>query len=204
MRSEFVKAIRSNQAAFGLSLKDKIVDRLADLYEIVEEHNPLLHLTAPMSEEEFAIRHTLESLMLLEFLPKNTRFADVGPGGGFPSLPCLIARVDLSAVLIESKAKKAAFLQAAVDELGLANRVAIINRQFEEVREKDFSVVTCRALDKFIDKLPKLLKWGKGKSLVLFGGPALRDALKKNRVRSAEKLMPMSEQRYLFFSSGTK
>jgi 16S rRNA (guanine(527)-N(7))-methyltransferase RsmG len=192
--------MRAHEAAFGLSLTDETIERLDDHYELVQQNNQFLHLTAPSAAEEFAVRHTLESLMLLEYLPENTRFADVGPGGGFPSLPCLIARKDLSAVLIESKEKKAVFLELAANELGLSDRVTVIDRQFEEVKEKDFSLVTCRALDKFTDKLPRLLKWGKGKSFALFGGPTLREALNKNRVKFGETLVPMSQQRYLYVS----
>ena len=31
-------------------------------YDLIQEHNPILHLVGPMSAEEFAIRHVLESL----------------------------------------------------------------------------------------------------------------------------------------------
>jgi 16S rRNA (guanine(527)-N(7))-methyltransferase RsmG len=198
MRAEFIQALRSNEDAFGLSLDDATIVRLADHFEIVHQNNEFLHLTGPSPVDEFAIRHTLESLMLLDHLPSGARFADVGPGGGFPSIPCLIARADTSAVLIESKEKKAEFLRQAVESLGLTDRVEIIARQFEEVTTKDFSVVTCRALDKFVYKLPQLLKWIKGKQFVFFGGPSLDEALRRSKTKFEKQLLPLSEQRYLF------
>jgi 16S rRNA (guanine(527)-N(7))-methyltransferase RsmG len=198
MRAEFIEALRSNEAAFGLSLDDETIDRLADHFEIVQQNNEFLHLTAPSSVCEFAVRHTLESLKLIEYLPRGARFADVGPGGGFPSIPCLIARADTSVVLIESKEKKAAFLRQAVESLGLTERVEVISRQFEEVITREFSVVTCRALDKFVDRLPRLLKWSKGKRFVFFGGPSLDEALKRSKISFEKKLLPLSERRYLF------
>ena len=198
MKAEFVDSIRSHQAAFGLSLSDEVVERLADHYELVQENNRFLHLVAPSTPDEFAIRHTLESLMLLEHLPENARFADVGPGGGFPSIPCLVARDNLSAVLIESKEKKASFLRTAVDKLGIGKRAEIVNRQFEEVREKDFSYVTCRALDKFAEKLPTLVKWSKNTSLRLFGGENLNKELYRLNYVFEKRLLPLSEKRYLF------
>jgi 16S rRNA (guanine527-N7)-methyltransferase len=198
MREEFIRSIVKNQEAFDLNLsKDKIA-RLADYYELVQTHNPLLHLVAPISAEEFAVRHVLESLTLLEFLPENTRFADVGTGAGLPSLPCLIAREDLRGILIESKLKKAKFLEEVLEKLNLTIRASIINRQFEEIEKPAVSHIICRALDKFTQKLPRLLKWSKGNGLLFFGGNALRDELKKNGVNFREKLMPMSEQRFLF------
>jgi len=198
VREEFIEAVRSNLTAFDLTLADEAVERLADYYQIVQQHNPILHLVAPCSVEEFAVRHILESLRLLAFLPQNVRFADIGTGAGLPSIPCLIVRHDLSAVLIESKAKKAAYLIAAVAQLDIAERATIVNRQFEEVVTTDFSIVTCRALDKFSEKLPRVLKWAGRRRMLFFGGNALGEALKKAKVKFDRRLMPLSEQRYLF------
>ena len=195
---KFIETIQNHQSDFGLKLEENHLEKLADYYELIQENNPVLHLVAPSSEEEFALRHILESLTLLEFLPAKAKFADVGTGAGLPSIPCLLVREDLRGVLIESKLKKAAFLQEALSKCGLENRTNIINRQFEEISKPDVSFVTCRALDKFTQKLPKLLKWSKGASLLFFGGNSLREELLKNRVKFKEKLMPFSEQRYLF------
>lgn len=198
MTENFTEAIQNFQSDFGLRLEKTHLEKLSDYYELVQKHNPILHLVAPSSDEEFAVRHILESLTLLEFLPRNARFADVGTGAGLPSIPCLLVREDLRGVLIESKLKKTVFLQEVLSKCGLENRAALINRQFEEVSKPDVSFVTCRALDKFTQKLPKLLKWSRGSNFLFFGGNSLRDELQKNRVRFTEKLMPLSEQRYLF------
>ena len=66
MRSEFIKGLRDNQALFGTELADDAVERLADYYDLIQEHNEFLHLVAPTTPEEFATRHILESLTLLE------------------------------------------------------------------------------------------------------------------------------------------
>lgn len=198
MRSEFIETIKTNQAAFGLNLDDSTTTRLADYYDLVVEHNPLLHLVAPCSPSEFAVRHILESLTLLEHLPKRAKFADIGAGAGLPSIPCLLVREDLGAILIESKEKKAKFLVEALKQPGLETRVEIVNRQFEEADPAGCRFVTCRALDKFTDRLPRLLKWSGTRTKLFFGGPNLRSALEKHRLTFDEKLMPLSEQRYLF------
>ncbi len=200
MRKEFIRSIEKSQKTFGLSLAEEKISLLADYFELVQKHNEILHLVAPCSPEEFAIRHILESLTILEFLPEKAQFADVGTGAGLPSIPCLIARKDLRGVLIESKLKKAHFLQMALAKCKIETRADIFNRQFEEIEKPDVSYVLCRALDKFTQKLPKLLRWSKDCSLLFFGGTMLREELKKFGVRFNEKLMPMSEQRFLFVS----
>ena len=198
MRVEFINALKANQQAFNIDLTDEAIERLADFYSIVQERNSLLHLVAPSPPEEFAVRHILESLTLLVHLPRRSTFADVGAGAGLPSIPCLLVRDDLSALLIETKIKKADYLNETAIALGIAARAKIENRQFEEVVSTGFSTVTCRALDKFTEKLPRLVKWSKGRRLLLFGGPSLAEALESLKIPFTAKLLPMSDRRYLF------
>jgi 16S rRNA (guanine527-N7)-methyltransferase len=198
MTEKMIETLEKHQSDFGLKLESDHFRKLARYYELVQKHNPLLHLVGPSTEAEFAMRHLLESLTLLEFLPLGARFADVGTGAGLPSIPCLLVREDLTGILIESKVKKADFLREVLTECALEERTLLINKQFEEISSQNFSHVTCRALDKFTQKLPKLLKWSKGAARLFFGGPALRAELLKQGVACEEKLMPFSEQRYLF------
>lgn len=198
MRQEFIIAINKNQPAFGIALASEKIEELADFYELIQKHNEFLHLVGPMTAEEFAVRHILESLTLLEYLPKGARFADVGAGAGLPSIPCLLVREDLKAVLIESKEKKTKFLDLAVEKLGLIKRAEIVNKQFQEVDPANCESVACRALDKFTENLARLLKWKKRRQLLLFGGPNLRKELQNQQITFVEKLLPMSEQRFLF------
>lgn len=198
MSEEFTEALKKHQPAFGFNLPEEALSRLSDYYRLIQKHNALLHLAAPASAEDFAIRHILESLTLLEYLPENSRFADVGAGAGLPGIPCLLVREDLHGFLIESKQKKAQFLSEAREKLGLKARSTIINRQFEEIRKPDARVVTCRALDKFTQKLPALLKWSENSYMVFFGGENLRAELRKHGLTFREKLLPLSEKRFLF------
>ena len=198
MPSELAIGIRKHQAAFGLELSDETIGRLDQYYALLLEHTPILHLIGPMDAEEFAIRHALESMMLLKHLPDNARFADVGSGGGLPAIPCLLARDDLSAVLIESKEKKAKFLELAIDGLALAECASVVHRQFQEADPGKSAFVTCRALDKLTDRFERMRRWAGKRQMLLFGGPNLREAINRQKIRSAEELMPLSDQRYLF------
>jgi 16S rRNA (guanine527-N7)-methyltransferase len=198
MRKQFVDAIKANQNVFGLEIPDLRIERLADYYDLVQLHNPLLHLVGRCSPEEFATRHIFESLTMLEFLPANAKFCDVGSGAGLPAIPCLIVREDLTATLIESKEKKADFLSAAVNELGLSNPITIVNRQFTEGDPGVAAFVTCRALDKFTERLSRLVKWANRRTLLFFGGPSLRSEMERLSLKFESRLMPLSEQRFLF------
>ena len=183
---------------FQYELSDDAILRLADYYDLIQEHNPILHLVGPCTAAEFATRHILESLTLLEHLPKSARFADVGSGSGLPAIPCLLVREDLSATLIDAKRKKSDFLNMAASKLGIDERAGVVMRQFHEVQISEEKTITCRALDKFSEKLPALLKWSRGRRRLFFGGPALEAKLKELGRPFERRLMPLSEQRYLF------
>jgi 16S rRNA (guanine(527)-N(7))-methyltransferase RsmG len=203
VKEEISSAIVANQAAFGLYLTPEQIDRLAVFYDIVQEHNPVMHLVAPCSAEEFAVRHILESLTLLKHLSDGAKLADVGAGAGLPSIPCLLVRDDLKGRLVESKERKARFLTETIETLGLSDRAEAVNKQFIETHAADATHVTCRALDKFSEMLPRLVRWAKGRPMLLFGGPALGQALEKNKIRSSAELLPLSDRRYLYVIPGS-
>jgi 16S rRNA (guanine527-N7)-methyltransferase len=200
IHQQFINALTANQQNFDISLSLENLNELAIYYKLVQKHNEILHLVAPSSPKNFAVRHILESLFLQNFLPKNAKFTDIGVGAGLPSIPCLIVREDLRGVLIESKIKKAKFLEEILKECKLENRALIQNKQFEEVLKPQVDFVTCRALDKFTEKLPKLLRWSKGCGLLFFGGNNLGESLEKCGLKFEQKLIPNSEQRFIFIA----
>ena len=183
--------------SFELDLSQDTVTQLGRFYSLLIHWNKRLHLVAPCSPEEFARRHVLESLMMLKHLPGGAKIADIGSGGGLPIIPCLIARPDLEATLIESSQKKAVFLRETLTQLG--RRSTVIAQPFEQVEPPSASFVTCRALDQFMKKLSALIDWAPaGCTLLLFGGDALREQLKIANLTFSEFLIPQSEKRFLF------
>ncbi len=193
----FEEALVSNQSAFQVDLGSQTLAGLSAYYSLLTRWNARLHLVAPCSAEEFATRHVLESLMLLKHLPNEAKIADIGSGAGLPIIPCLIARPDLHATLIESSQKKSVFLREALNTLG--RTATIIARPFEDVPTPDVSFVTCRALDQFVEKVPDIIRWAPHRStLLLFGGETLRDKLSKE---TQEYQLPLSEKRFLFVTN---
>ncbi len=194
--NRFEQSLVSNMGSFNLDLPAETITRLGEYYSLLTRWNDRLHLVAPCSPEEFAVRHVLESLLLLRYLPSKATVADIGSGGGLPIIPCLIARPDLEATLIESSQKKVVFLREALNRLGL--RAVVLAQRFEDVSPPPTCFVTCRALDQFMQKLPALINWApSGSTLMLFGGEALGKQLKNFE----QILIPRSEKRYLFLTT---
>ncbi len=196
----FKQALISNMGSFDLDLSAETVTLLGEYYSLLTRWNDRLHLVAPCSPEEFAVRHVLESLLLLPHLPQNATIADIGSGGGLPIIPCLIARPDLEATLIESSQKKVVFLREVSNRLNL--HTTILASPFEDVPAPPVSFVTCRALDQFMRKLPALINWApRGSTLLLFGGETLGEQLRRANVNFERLLIPQSEKRYLFLAT---
>jgi 16S rRNA (guanine527-N7)-methyltransferase len=179
--------------AYSVALGPETLAQLGTFYSLLARWNDRLHLVAPCSPEEFATRHVLESLILLEHLPQRATIADVGSGAGLPIIPCLIARPDLKATLIESSQKKTVFLREALSAVD--RKATIIARRFEEIEAPEVEFVSCRALDHFVSKISILRTWApSGATLLLFGG----EQLKKQLEGYEAFLLPGSEKRYLF------
>ncbi|MDT7604187.1 MAG: rRNA (guanine527-N7)-methyltransferase [Acidobacteriota bacterium] len=198
-RQEFADALDEHGERFDVRLSRAQIARLADYFELVERWNARLHLVAPCAPAEFATRHVLESLVALKHLPPDASVLDVGSGAGLPIIPCLVARDDLRAVLIEASAKKSVFLNEALRALGLRDVARVINMRFEETDAPDAQAVTCRALERFTEMLPVLVAWSPPDAMLLLcGGHSLRASIDTLSLPCEETLMPGSERRYLF------
>ena len=74
----FEQSLKANMGSFDLDLSPETVTQLAEFYSLLTRWNDRLHLVAPCEPEEFAVRHVLESLLLLRYLPSQATVADVG------------------------------------------------------------------------------------------------------------------------------
>jgi 16S rRNA (guanine527-N7)-methyltransferase len=91
--------------------------------------------------------HLADSLAALAVpaLRAAHRIADIGSGAGLPALPLAVALPGARVVLVESQRRKCAFLQRAVEALGLTNAEVACAR-VEELPDPNCDAVTARAL----------------------------------------------------------
>ena len=196
---EFRDALESHAADYDVEISPESMERLSAYYVLLNMWNPRLHLVAPCLPQEFARRHILESLMLLPHLPHAAKAADIGSGAGLPIIPCLIARPDINATLIESSKRKAVFLREALNRTDTSRSAKVITERFQEIAAPDVAFVICRALERFTHVLPSLIKWAPSTStLLLFGGEALRGKIETAGLSFTEIKIPHSQRRFLF------
>ena len=93
-------------------------------------------------------RHYFDSAQLLPLLPNTAKtLVDLGSGAGFPGLvlAALLSEKDVHVTLIESTGKKAAFLRAAGEAMGLSN-LKVIPMRIEAVKlPSPPDIITARA-----------------------------------------------------------
>jgi 16S rRNA (guanine(527)-N(7))-methyltransferase RsmG len=86
-------------------------------------------LVAASDRDRVWRRHIEDSLRALAVLGReNLSFLDLGSGAGLPGLPIAIARPSWRISLVESRRRRASFLEMAVERLHLTNVDVIIGR----------------------------------------------------------------------------
>ena len=120
-----MELLKAGASALGVHLSLAQVDQFRRYYQELADWNTRVNLTSMTGWEEVQTRHFLDSLTVSVAIPdgllESCRFVDIGSGGGFPGMPLRIAFPDLSATLIESTAKKTAFLVHLNNVLGFSD-----------------------------------------------------------------------------------
>lgn len=71
------------------------------------------------------------SLAFVSLVPAAARFVDLGSGGGIPGLVVACRRIDVTGVLLDAAQRRASFLERAVRELGLDDRIEVARGRAE-------------------------------------------------------------------------
>lgn len=128
---------------------DEITRKMKYLCEELVRVNSYMNLTAITDTEGIVYRHIVDCLHVCPYIETGASVADVGCGGGFPTLPIAISRPDLAITAIDSTAKKLEFVKSVAKDLGL--NVTTLSVRAEELgndplyREK-FDVCVSRAV----------------------------------------------------------
>jgi len=119
-------------------------------------------------------RHILDCLRAAPVVHEVDVACDLGSGAGLPGIVVAVAEPGVRVLLVESRAKRAAFLEFAVLELGLSNADVVVGRAEELRREVDACFARAFA------PLPRAWSVARGilrpgGRLVYFAGAEVRD-----------------------------
>lgn len=120
------------------------------LTELMLETNRVMNVTALTTVEKIVPLHYADCLKIADRIPEGATVADIGCGGGFPTLPLAMVRPDLTIVGIDSTDKKVRYVQRTAEALGLTNVQTKAARAEELAHDpairESFDVVISRAV----------------------------------------------------------
>jgi 16S rRNA (guanine527-N7)-methyltransferase len=129
--------------AVEFDVSREAIDRLAIYEQLLRQWQRTINLVAPSTLDAVWHRHFADSAQLLPLAPQARTWLDLGSGAGFPGLVMAILLAERPAqataphpnplpmpeearvTLIESNARKCAFLREVVRQTGITPRVAV-------------------------------------------------------------------------------
>jgi 16S rRNA (guanine527-N7)-methyltransferase len=130
------KILASLFDAYEIDYDDDILQKFNDYYYMLIEYNKVMNLTSITEVNDVAVKHFLDSVILLKYVSRETfddkLVADVGTGAGFPGIPLAILLPDAKFILIDSLQKRLKFLEDLIRKLELSN-VKLIHGRAEDL-----------------------------------------------------------------------
>lgn len=129
--AEYEQVLSDGLGALGMELSAQVRAAIGAHCRLLLAWNEHVNLSGLRAPEQIARGHVLDALLALPALRalsgrggRAPSLIDLGSGGGFPGLPLAAALPARRAALVDSIAKKAAFLDAAAAVVGAALRGA--------------------------------------------------------------------------------
>jgi 16S rRNA (guanine527-N7)-methyltransferase len=122
--------------------------RLEALLDLTARWTRRINLVSSESLKDGWRRHIVDSIQVHRAAPVATHWADLGTGGGYPGLVIAILEAERDTparvTLVESDARKCAFLRAALRECGVA--ADVVPSRIEALPPLGVDVISARAL----------------------------------------------------------
>ena len=138
-------------ARADLSVPPALADALTAYLDLLFRWNRKINLTGFDDPDEAVDRLLIEPVLAARHVNgAGGRLLDVGSGGGSPAIPLYLALPNWDLTMVESKARKAAFLREAIRVLEL-RRALVETARFEELLARNghggtYSAVSLRAV----------------------------------------------------------
>ncbi len=147
--NEFSEDLIRKASILGINISKEQANLYYRYMNLLIDWNEKINLTAITEPHEIIIKHFIDSITSLKYIPKNSKVLDIGTGAGFPGIPLKILD-DNKYVLVDSLNKRINFLNEVVKELSLEN-VELVHARAEEFardkkRREKFNVVLARAV----------------------------------------------------------
>jgi len=122
----------------NIEVNERMLSDFTTYFQVLEEKNKVMNLTAISGEEEVSRLHFLDCLSLLRLADFNgKKVIDIGSGAGFPGLPLNIAVPTIKLTMMDALAKRTTFLNELIALLSVSNAQAVHMRAEEASLDKN-------------------------------------------------------------------
>ncbi len=159
--TDFTTELRAAAEAASLSLSEEQILKFTRYDALLVDWNERINLTAITEPRDVAVKHMVDSLTAYDaaLFSGAPTVIDVGTGAGFPGIPLKIFDPSIRLTLMDSLAKRLAFLEAVVEDLGLTGVTCVHARAedaaHEPQRRERYDIAVSRA----VARLPVLLEY---------------------------------------------
>ena len=196
---EFARLVQPILSTLEIELSSPRISQLATHFALLEQWNRRINLTSVRESAEIVERHFGESLFTGLRIPGSAlSLVDIGSGGGFPGLPIAVLRPTLDVTLVESVAKKAAFLREASRD---RDNVLVHHGRFDTLQESfEWATVRAVACEEIWEDLTRVAR----RVAILSTAKRLANLRALGGVRwYAEELLPWGRDRVLFLGTAS-
>lgn len=160
--------------------------------KLLIEWNERMNLTAITERDEIILKHFIDSLTVLKYIPSDSKIIDIGTGAGFPGIPIKIFDESVDITLMDSLNKRINFLNTVINELNLKKIVAIHGRAEEMARNnayrEKFDIAVSRAVANFSTLLEYMIPFVRvGGKCICMKGPDVNDEV-NNGINAMKQL----------------
>ena len=144
-RIDEIELLENGIKQLDLECSQAQFEQLLNYKALLIKWNKVYSLTAITKSWDILTHHLLDGLSIVAHFPNSGALLDVGSGMGVPGIILAIMRPAQAVVVIDSNAKKCAFLLQAKIELQLSNLQVISQRVEDYQPEQKFQIITSRA-----------------------------------------------------------
>jgi len=159
--TDFTTELRAAAEAASLSLSEEQILKFTRYDALLVDWNERMNLTAITEPRDVAVKHMVDSLTAYDaaLFSGAPTVIDVGTGAGFPGIPLKIFDPSIRLTLMDSLAKRLAFLEAVVEDLGLTGVTCVHARAEDAAREQQHRERYDIAVSRAVARLPVLLEY---------------------------------------------
>ena len=116
----------------GVPLTPREIGQFKTYLMELKKWSSKINITAISDDIEIIIKHFVDSLTPLKYIPEGSSLLDIGSGGGFPGIPLKIASPSLYVTLLDSRLKRINFQKHTIRTLQLDRINSVLGRAEDE------------------------------------------------------------------------